>query len=203
MAATPGIESRWESGRSASEPGESRPGASPPAIEIELSAADFLDISSALTALPAPAPTPLPGGLLGEGRKRPMSLASLARKAGLRTALSVSFAAAAVFAVVGVQRYSVPPHPADLPIAPVVSVGPMEVAPAVPPAKEGPLVHFVNPFDRTEVFEFPPGTSRAEARTAVADLLRERARVRLASRQERAPARRTRPAKPSTRVAAN
>ena len=36
-----------------------------------------------------------------------------------------------------------------------------------------------NPFDRTEAFEFPPGTSIAEARAAVAKLLAERAHERL------------------------
>ena len=36
-----------------------------------------------------------------------------------------------------------------------------------------------NPFDRTEAFEFPPGTSKAEAREAVARLLTERAQDRL------------------------
>jgi hypothetical protein len=52
-----------------------------------------------------------------------------------------------------------------------------------------------NPFDRTEAFEFPPGTSKAEAREAVAKLLMERAHDRLpllaeASRRRGAPARR-------------
>ena len=36
-----------------------------------------------------------------------------------------------------------------------------------------------NPFDRTEAFEFPPGTSEAEAREAVTKLLMERAHDRL------------------------
>jgi len=39
---------------------------------------------------------------------------------------------------------------------------------------------FENPFDKTEVFQFPPGTSREEARVIVADLLMKRARERLA-----------------------
>jgi hypothetical protein len=37
----------------------------------------------------------------------------------------------------------------------------------------------MNPFDRTEVFEFPPGTSSAEARSAVAVILMDRARARV------------------------
>lgn len=39
-------------------------------------------------------------------------------------------------------------------------------------------VRFANPFDGTEVFEFPPGTSEAEAQRRVAALLLERARAR-------------------------
>lgn len=39
-------------------------------------------------------------------------------------------------------------------------------------------LQFRNPFDWSEVFEFPPGTSRAEARAAVAEVLVQRARDR-------------------------
>ncbi len=46
------------------------------------------------------------------------------------------------------------------------------------PAVESPPVRFTNPFDATEVFEFPPGTSEAEARQAVAAVLLQRARDR-------------------------
>lgn len=62
-------------------------------------------------------------------------------------------------------------------------------APQVEPARELPVT-FVNPFDAAEVFEFPPATSEAEARDAVAELLLQRARdrqteaeMRLRSRQ--------------------
>jgi len=48
----------------------------------------------------------------------------------------------------------------------------------LPAAK--PSTFFKNPFDETEVFEFPPGTSYEEARAKVADLLMKRARERLA-----------------------
>jgi hypothetical protein len=46
------------------------------------------------------------------------------------------------------------------------------------PVTATPPVKYVNPFDRSEVFEFPPGTTRAEARDAVAQILMERARDR-------------------------
>lgn len=43
------------------------------------------------------------------------------------------------------------------------------------------LVKVVNPFDTTEIFEFPPGTSHADARHAVAEFLLNRARARQAA----------------------
>lgn len=53
-----------------------------------------------------------------------------------------------------------------------------ERAPAAASADSEP-VRIKNPFDRTEAFEFPPGTSEAEAREAVTKLLMERAHDRL------------------------
>jgi len=50
-------------------------------------------------------------------------------------------------------------------------------APA-PPEPQGPPVRITNAFDATEVFEFPFGTSEAEARQAVVELLLNRARER-------------------------
>ena len=55
--------------------------------------------------------------------------------------------------------------------------------PEAPPATSRPpdAMRFANPFDKSEVFEFPPGTSEVEARDAVADLLLQRARDRVRS----------------------
>ena len=47
------------------------------------------------------------------------------------------------------------------------------------PAADSEAMRIKNPFDRTEAFEFPPGTSKAEAREAMAKLLMERAHDRL------------------------
>jgi hypothetical protein len=69
------------------------------------------------------------------------------------------------------------------PPAPVI-VAPPALPPAPsPPLQEEPaaLVRFANPFDRKEVFEFPAGTSRADARDAVEELLYERAQERQSS----------------------
>jgi hypothetical protein len=57
-------------------------------------------------------------------------------------------------------------HPTDIP------------HPAVPAASSAPVVRFVNPFDKTEVFEFPAGTTPAESRDKVAQMLLQRAQER-------------------------
>ena len=48
----------------------------------------------------------------------------------------------------------------------------------VPALAEQPPVRFANPFDKSEVFEFPAGTTRTQARAVVADLLLQRAMER-------------------------
>ena len=47
-----------------------------------------------------------------------------------------------------------------------------------PHSSDNASVRFANPFDATEIFEFPSGTSDTEARQAVADLLLQRAHDR-------------------------
>jgi hypothetical protein len=62
----------------------------------------------------------------------------------------------------------------------IVSAAPATVVAASPTPQPAaaPPVKFANPFDRSEVFEFPAGTSRAEARQKVAELLIKRAQER-------------------------
>jgi hypothetical protein len=93
----------------------------------------------------------------------------------------------AVFALsLSGMKYSAVSREPDIPVAPApnpVAAIP-EPAPAPPPPTPAPVavaaepVRFTNPFDRSEVFDFPAGTSREEARTAVAAILLERARSR-------------------------
>jgi hypothetical protein len=65
-----------------------------------------------------------------------------------------------------------PPPPAVVPASvPPPSAQPAELAPPEP-------VVLVNPFDKTETFTFPPGTSKADARDQMATLLLQRARER-------------------------
>lgn len=65
------------------------------------------------------------------------------------------------------------PHEVPAPVA--EAAAPTHISPSAPAPKP---VLFVNPFDETEVFEFPPGTTEADARDAVASLLLARARER-------------------------
>jgi len=102
-----------------------------------------------------------------------LSGSSGSRRAG--TALLVSAAAAAVLLAVGNARVARLPAVATPRVASVARVA-VERRPVLP--KQLP-VRFANPFDATEVFEFPAGTSRSAARAAVAKLLTERARGRL------------------------
>jgi len=59
------------------------------------------------------------------------------------------------------------------------TVAPAAAPTALPAADDdNPPLRFKNPFDANEVFEFPSGTSLAEARQAVADVLLQRAHER-------------------------
>jgi hypothetical protein len=92
-----------------------------------------------------------------------------------RLALLLCTSAAAVLLAVGDARVA---HVSGVP-APRLAA-----ATATPPERPTPLpkqhsVRFANPFDATEVFEFPAGTSKSAARAAVAKLLTARARGRL------------------------
>ncbi len=62
----------------------------------------------------------------------------------------------------------------------VAAIRPIAVVPAAVPvaAPPPPPVQIVNPFDKTEVFQFPPGTSSDESREKVAQILLQRARER-------------------------
>ena len=71
------------------------------------------------------------------------------------------------------QRAALPPPP---PAVVPASVPPQAVQPAELPSPE-PVV-MVNPFDSTETFTFPPGTSKADARDQMATMLLQHPRRR-------------------------
>ena len=90
---------------------------------------------------------------------------------GVTVVLGTLVALGAIAQRTSEQKHLAAAVPAPAPVAAT------PVAPQPPPAPGEP-VRFKNPFDHSEVFEFPPGTSPAEARQAVAELLMERARDR-------------------------
>ncbi|MBV9345951.1 MAG: hypothetical protein JO341_12235 [Gammaproteobacteria bacterium] len=94
--------------------------------------------------------------------------------------LTLAGAALAV-AVAFMWPTSKPPH-ATPPVAPPVARV-SEVAPEAPAEPPGEPVRIRNAFDRTEVFEFPAGTSEADAKAAVAQMLLSRAHDRWAARR--------------------
>jgi hypothetical protein len=88
-------------------------------------------------------------------------------------AVACAAAVAAIAGVVYLYKFSAAPVP------PPAVVVPVEIDPVTPSVQKlaavGPVIRIKNPFDKREVFEFPPGTSKAEAQDAVARLLLERA----------------------------
>ena len=68
------------------------------------------------------------------------------------------------------------PSPAPAPA--LTSLAAILPPPAAPAKPQGPPVEVRNPFDATEVFVFPTGTSDTDARGAMAELLLQRARDR-------------------------
>lgn len=110
------------------------------------------------------------------------------------------FAALAVIIVSGLYSYSSPKSSDAPPIMAVLeqpqAYEPMLEEIPVPEDPEQP-VRVRNPFDASEVFEFPPGTSEADAREAVADFLLQRATERRATM----PSLRKKPVSSSTKKA--
>ena len=68
---------------------------------------------------------------------------------------------------------------------PTITTSPTtDTAPALPANAPRPTVQVRNSFDATEVFEFPAGTSDAETRQRVAEMLLQRARARRSQWEE-------------------
>lgn len=151
-------------------------------LEIELGSEELRNASRPRIS-PAPA-EPTRGG----------SGQSPAVIAGASTAVIVA-ACAGVWALNAESPREIPPPPPE-PLAAVVET-PAAEAPLIP---EGPPVRIRNPFDKSEVFEFPPGTSEEDAHAKVADALMQRAMERQALLATR-PAKRKRAAEQPTRNA--
>jgi hypothetical protein len=165
-----------------------------PDVEVEISAEDLLALSppqpaaipdaAASTSLQPLAPEVSAPAVKSPQPPTQASAASKPRASRTRTALWLCGVTA--LAVIAIALYTfVTPVRASRPLA---AATPTEVAqedwppPPIPEEVEveveGEPVRFVNPFDKDEVFEFPEGTTQAEAHAAVAELLAKRAMER-------------------------
>jgi hypothetical protein len=151
-------------------------------VELELSAEEVLELSRA-GRLSQPYPVPVRSAeeslpnvpILIQAQARLGDTHSKGQRTG-RVAVVLSISA--FWLVLDVIAYLATTRARPIQVA--AATVPVRAAPetlASPPADHTP-VRFTNPFDVTEVFQFPSGTSQTEARDAVAELLLQRARAR-------------------------
>ncbi|HEY4214631.1 MAG TPA: hypothetical protein VGM84_24355 [Steroidobacteraceae bacterium] len=175
---------------SASAAGDSTP--SPPADTVvptpALLAAAPAPVVRTLAAFPALSLRAIRSGRLGKWTRTRAAWQKLRQKPrGVSTAIDLAI----VLALIGLaylMQYQLATPAGPPPVArrltaasalvPAVSADTAQVQ--FPPEESLP-VYFRNPFDASEVFEFPPGTSQTDARDAVAELLMKRARERLSA----------------------
>jgi len=136
----------------------------------------------------APAETPAPPMENSAPKVNVRASGRVGRWSALRVAGAVSVVVATAVALASMTHHSthtaapIPTPPSQT--APVLAAkAPVEATaapdPVATPSPPPPQpVRVKNPFDRSEVFEFPPGTSLEEARHSVADTLMQRAHDR-------------------------
>jgi hypothetical protein len=132
-------------------------------VELQLTAAEQLLLSGAAApSLPADAPGYYDTGVYARSRR-----------IDVLGTLTFAVLVCGLAAAAGWHALARP--------TPVVAVtAPLTAAPAVRTHEPPPVVQVLNPFDHTEVFEVPAQATEAEARTAIAQLLLERAQQRRA-----------------------
>lgn len=130
-------------------------------VEFELSAQDLLALSHA----ESPAEGRIP------------SQAQTARLSAKRVGLSASVVVAVVVTGIVLWLFSRPEGAVRSAMA-SQAASPLAQSPPMPVSDEQVPVRFANPFDHTEVFEFPPGTSETSAHEAVVEVLLKRAQDR-------------------------
>jgi hypothetical protein len=165
--------------------------AEPASTEVELSADDLLALAK-VPSIGEPESAPVasasasvhtaPASRSAESRPASSQMraarAPSTRRVMWRIALALGLTTAAIVGGVPLYQYgsSRGAHPSSMPISPQRWIGVDSSASDEEP--EGEPVRFANPFDASEVFEFPPGTNEAEARDAVRRMLVERAMER-------------------------
>jgi hypothetical protein len=137
----------------------------PTAVEAEMDAHELLGIAPVRSADSASAKAFAPA-------KASASRTKLTRSSWL---LLCGIAVGGTIAAAAVLHQPEPPAPVAQVVVAPPSPPPEPVAAVVPPPQQIQYVEVVNPFDKTEVFKFPPGTSKADARDQMAQLLLQRA----------------------------
>jgi hypothetical protein len=144
-------------------------------VEIELTDQEQLALSQAAEAPRALAPDAAPTN----GSPDPAGDNCLWERTARIDFISTATFAALVLAVAGASLWHTTGFDARTTAAATPSVS-AHAPPAPAEAPRPPPLQVSNPFDPTEVFELPAETTESEAREAVADLLLQRARSRLA-----------------------
>jgi hypothetical protein len=164
------------------------PAAGDDTIELELTPEQLLKLSRAAEAAEPFAPARL-SAVAGPARIAPAFFApqplfEVRPVSRLRrwhqTPIAIAKVAGAVMAYAAFAWWSALQF-AEQPQPPATAVARPTVVipqPALIASSSQPAMRVVNPFDATEVFEFPAGTSRAESRDKVAQILLQRARER-------------------------
>ena len=153
-----------------------------PAVEAELDSSDLRRLTDDFLGKPA---EPTPAGQRPATASRAASKTpSASRAKRLRAPIAVFFSIALVGVIAAAALRESDKRVAALPPPPPTVVPAPEPELVVQAAELPPPepVVLVNPFDKTEKFTFPPGTSKADARDQMATLLLQRAVERGAHR---------------------
>ncbi len=149
------------------------------ADEVEMDARDLRSLTDDF--LGKPAQLTAPGQHPTAAPRTAANQRSASRATILRSPLVILFSVALAGTIAAGalresdKRAALPPPPPAVVPAPVLPLP----APAAEAPRPEPVV-LVNPFDATEKFTFPPGTSKADARDQMAALLLQRAMERRA-----------------------
>jgi hypothetical protein len=149
------------------------PAASDDTVELQLTPEQMRALSQAAESaeqfVPDSAPQPLleasPAARVRRWHQTPVAIAKVA-------GIVIAYAA---FAWWSAAQFAAQPKPPVMALArpSVVIPAPASIAPS-----SQPTVQLANPFDASEVFEFPAGSSDADNRDKVAQILLQRARER-------------------------
>lgn len=138
-------------------------------IELELTPSELQTLSTATLVETTPV------GRIGRVAKK-RRLVRVSRWAALATAAAVAGVSSGITYLATAQNGAVPLAEPTVMAAALTAPAPVSATEAV----ETP-VKIANPFDASEIFEFPSSMTESDARDAVADFLMQRARERIGS----------------------